>query len=99
MLNNIISLADSPLRSLVIDDEPQVSGFVARVLESDGWDVVETRSADEAFAKIKELEWSLVFCDVVLGETDGYEVLRRFSEAQPEARFVLMTGHGSAAGA
>ena len=99
MLNDMISLANSPLRALVIDDEPQVSGFVARVLESDGWNVVETRTADEAFTKIEELEWSLVFCDVVLGGTDGYEVLRRFSEAQPEARFVLMTGHGSAAGA
>jgi len=99
MLNDLVSLADSPLRALVIDDEPQVSGFVARVLESDGWTVVETRTADDAFAKIGELEWPLVFCDVVLGGTDGYEVLRRFAEAQPETRFVLMTGHGSAAGA
>lgn len=43
--------------------------------------------------------WSLVFCDVVLGGTDGYEVLRRFSKAKPEAAFVLMTGYGSAVGA
>jgi DNA-binding NtrC family response regulator len=99
MLNKFVSVADSQLRALVIDDEPQVSGFVARVLESDGWSVVESRTADDAFAKIGELEWPLVFCDVVLGGTDGYEVLRRFAEAQPEARFVLMTGHGSAAGA
>jgi DNA-binding NtrC family response regulator len=98
MLNDTISIADSALRALVIDDEPQVTGFVARVLESDGWNVVETHTADEALAKI-EMEWSLVFCDVVLGGMDGYEVLRRFSEMQPEARFVLMTGHGSAAGA
>jgi DNA-binding NtrC family response regulator len=30
---------------------------------------------------------------------DGYEVLRRFTREQKDARFVLMTGHGSAAGA
>ena len=90
---------NAPLYALVIDDELQVSGLVARVLESEGWNVVEAISAQEAFTKLEERQWSLVFCDVVLGGTDGYEVLRRFSEAQPEARFVLMTGHGSGAGA
>ena len=35
----------------------------------------------------------------MLGETDGYDVLRRFLEEQPEAKIVLMTGYESAAGA
>jgi DNA-binding NtrC family response regulator len=48
---------------------------------------------------LRKQEWPLVFCDVILGGTDGYAVLRRFSEQQPKARFVLMTGQGSAAGA
>src|ERR1051326_9026360 len=46
--------------------------------------------------------WKLVFCDVRLSdksESEGYAVLRRFVEEQPEAQIVLMTGHGSAAGA
>src|SRR5207237_8522142 len=30
---------------------------------------------------------------------DGYDILRLFSEKQPETRFVLMTGYESAAGA
>jgi len=48
---------------------------------------------------LSEQKWLLVFCDVVLGGTDGYAVLRRFSKKLSEARFVLMTGHGSAVGA
>jgi len=47
-------------------------------------------------------QWSLVFCDVKLGgegSLDGYAVLKRFGQQQPEALIVLMTGHGSAAGA
>ena len=35
----------------------------------------------------------------MLGGADGFAVLRRFSEEQPEAQVILMTGHGSAAGA
>lgn len=87
------------LRALVIDDEIQVSNFIAQVLKADGWDVTEAHSAEEAFKKLDQRSWALVFCDVVLGGVDGYTVLRRFSELQADARFILMTGHGSAAGA
>lgn len=95
----IFTVKNSLLQALVIDDEPQISSFVAQVLEMDGWHVREARSAEQAFDLLDEQQWMLVFCDVVLGGTDGYAVLRRFSEQQPKARFVLMTGHGSAAGA
>ncbi|HEV7700195.1 MAG TPA: sigma-54 dependent transcriptional regulator [Pyrinomonadaceae bacterium] len=89
----------SSLQALVIDDEPQISRFVAEVLTAEGWTVVEVDSADKAFEELERRKWPLVFCDVMLGGTNGYEVLRRFTKEQPEARFVLMTGHGSAAGA
>ncbi len=99
MPRDIIFTVKNSFHALVIDDEPQISGFVAQVLASEGWQVSEARTAEQAFEMLQKQSWSLVFCDVVLGGTDGYAVLRRFSEQQPEARFVLMTGHGSAAGA
>jgi len=86
-------------QALVIDDEAPISALVADVLKSDGWLVSEASTAAEALEKLGEHAWSLVFCDVVLGGPDGYSVLRQFTEMQPDARFVLMTGHGSAAGA
>lgn len=86
------------LQALVIDDEKQVRGFIAEILRGDGWIVTEVESADQAFNLINE-NWWLVICDVMLGEKDGYSVLQKFAEIQPEARFVLMTGFGSAAGA
>ena len=84
---------------MVIDDEPSVLGFVAEVLRSDGWTITEAENADQAYLAMQAERFDLVFCDVMLGSTDGYSVLRRFAAEQPEARFVLMTGHGSAAGA
>jgi DNA-binding NtrC family response regulator len=89
----------TPINALIIDDEPQISGLIAQVLTSDGWHVSEVQTAEQAFEMLQKQHWSLVFCDVTLVGTDGYAVLRRFSEQQPAARFVLMTGHGSAAGA
>ena len=96
---DIISLVNRLPHALVIDDDRQVGALIADVLRSDGWTVHEARNAEEAFHVFNDHPWSLVFCDVVLGGVDGYEVLRRFTQEQKDARFVLMTGHGSAAGA
>lgn len=87
------------MHALIVDDEPQVRRFVADVLRGDGWQISEADTAERAFEMLEEHRWSLVFCDVQLGVTNGFDVLRRFSEAQPDARVVLMTGHGSAADA
>lgn len=83
----------------MIDDEPAVRSLLASVLRDDGWEVYEAGSAHEALQQLSDKQWRLVFCDVVLGGPDGYSVLRRFREAQPDASFILMTGQGSAAGA
>ena len=87
------------LEALVIDDDSQVRHFVSTVLRDDGWSVSEASTAEEAFAIFHQQQWSLVFCDVRLGGENGFAVLRRFVEEQPKAQFILMTGHGSAAGA
>jgi DNA-binding NtrC family response regulator len=91
------------MKALVIDDNELVRDNVAEVLRGEGWEVREADSAARAFEMLGEGDgWQLVFCDVKLSdahEAEGYAVLRRFLEEQPDARIVLMTGHGSAAGA
>jgi DNA-binding NtrC family response regulator len=87
------------MKALVVDDEPAVRDFVTEVLRADGWETSEAETAERAFEMLRDDRWSLVFCDVMLGGADGFSVLRRFTDEQPEAQIVLMTGHGSAAGA
>lgn len=98
-MRGIIRLVNRPLAALVIDDETQIRTLVAQILGMEGWEVSEASTADEAYSFLDSQPWRLVFCDVVLGGPDGYQILRRFTQEQPGARFVLMTGHGSAAGA
>jgi len=87
------------MKALVVDDEAVIRDIVGDVLRADGWTVSEADTAERAFELLSAEEWSLVFCDVVLGGEDGFSVLRRFKEEQPDAQIVLMTGHGSAVGA
>ncbi|HEX7723615.1 MAG TPA: sigma-54 dependent transcriptional regulator [Pyrinomonadaceae bacterium] len=90
------------MKALVVDDDDLIRSNVAEVLSNDGWEVTEAESAPRALELLRGYAWSLVFCDVRLStknDHEGYDVLRSFTEAQPEAQIVLMTGHGSAVGA
>jgi DNA-binding NtrC family response regulator len=90
---------ENKLQALVIDDEPAITAMVGAVLRDDGWEVTETGSAEEAFEMLRNHDWAVVFCDVQLGGADGFSVLRRFKVELPATKVVLMTGHGTAAGA
>src|SRR2546430_17501514 len=90
---------ETNFQALVIDDEPQVREFVSAVLQGEDWAVTQSGSAEDAFAKLGEAKWSVVFCDVMLGGADGFAVLRRFQEELPGNKVGLMTGHGGGGGA
>ncbi|HEY0380434.1 MAG TPA: sigma-54 dependent transcriptional regulator [Pyrinomonadaceae bacterium] len=90
------------MKALVVDDNSLIRSNVAEVLREDGWEVSEAESAEEAFEMLNRDGWALVFCDVKLSDKnsgEGYDVLRRFTDEQPDAQIIIMTGHGSAVGA
>ena len=77
------------MRALVVDDDDLVRSNVAEVLSSEGWEVTEAASAERALELLSSNVWSLVFCDVRLSsknDREGYDVLRSFTEQQPEAQ-------------
>jgi DNA-binding NtrC family response regulator len=92
-------MTERNLHALVIDDEPAVAALVGTILREDGWQVTEVGSAEKAFEMLRAQDWAVVVCDVQLGGADGFSVLRRFKEELPATKVVLMTGHGTAAGA
>lgn len=90
------------MNALVVDDDSLIRRNMAEVLCNDGWEVCEAESAAQAIEMLHREIWTLVFCDVRLSKNngdEGYAVLRSFTEKQPDAQIVLMTGHGSAVGA
>ena len=65
------------MRILVVDDEPEVSDFLARVLREASWapDIVATGEA--ALLALGSTEYDLVVLDIGLPGIDGLEVCRR----------------------
>jgi DNA-binding NtrC family response regulator len=83
---------------LVVDDEPMVRGFAARVLREAGFGVYEAADGAEALdlirAGIADLE--VILSDIVMPRVNGVELLESLSTLRPDLPVLLMSGFGTA---
>jgi DNA-binding response OmpR family regulator len=79
------------VRTLVIEDEPRILGFLARGLEAEGYAVVGARDGREGLALAEQLRCDLVILDLLLPRLDGLSVLRELEATQPELPVVIVS--------
>lgn len=74
----------APVRVLAVDDDATMRLLMKRFLEALPWplEIMQAASAEEAQACIAEAVPEIVFTDVCLGATDGYEMIE-WIRAQP----------------
>ncbi|MBS4044873.1 MAG: response regulator [Alphaproteobacteria bacterium] len=79
---------------LVVEDEALIRMVIADQLRDSGYDVVETRSADEAVALMeKGLHVDVVFSDVNLpGRLNGIGLVRWLRSQRPQIPVLLTSG-------
>lgn len=65
------------VRVLVVDDEPDATTLVKRVLEEYEAEVVMAESARTAFSLLAEQPFSVLVSDIGMPEEDGYQFLKR----------------------
>jgi two-component system response regulator AtoC len=80
---------------LIIDDESTLARNLATFLERLGWTTRVAGSAEEGLAEYGEFRPDIVLLDHNLPGRSGLEALVQLREIDPQARVVLMTGHGS----
>jgi two-component system cell cycle response regulator len=85
--------ADDPAEILIVDDDPDVRVFVRAVLESDGHQVIEAGSGQEAIQRLRIRRPSLVLLDVLMPAMDGFAVVHAIKR-EPGAfvPVILLTG-------
>jgi len=64
------------MRVLLVEDEPQISDFVARGLTENGYSVDTARDGDEAVQWPSVADFDVIILDVMLPSIDGMEVCR-----------------------
>jgi two-component system, OmpR family, copper resistance phosphate regulon response regulator CusR len=79
------------MRILVIEDEPRILAFLARGLETEGFAVVGARDGHEGLRLAQELHCDLVILDLLLPRLDGFSVLGKLEQTQPELPIVIVS--------
>jgi DNA-binding NtrC family response regulator len=88
---------DSHSRILLVDDEPDLLTGLKRsfVNRLPGIEVLAAGGGNEALAILARDEVALVLMDIMMGDTDGLEVLDRIHKLDPELTVIMMTGYGT----
>ena len=81
----------SPVRVLVVDDEPNLTELVAMALRYEGWDVRTAATGTEAVRTAREFSPDAVVLDMMLPDIDGLESLRRMRADEPEVPVLFLT--------
>jgi DNA-binding NtrC family response regulator len=87
---------DSPAhRVLVVDDEPTIRRFAARVLLEEGFEVLEAGDGVEALTTIAAREVNAVVTDIVMPRLNGVQLMEALSVSHPQLPIVLMSGYAT----
>jgi two-component system cell cycle sensor histidine kinase/response regulator CckA len=84
---------------LVVDDEIAVRRFAARVLQRDGFEVLEATDGVQALELVRgqALSVDAVVSDIVMPRMNGVELMDALSASHPDVPVILMSGYATAA--
>lgn len=81
----------TPLRVLVVDDEPNIAELLMMALRYEGWEVRTAGSGREAVDAAKDLDPDVVVLDWMLPDVDGLEVMRRLRSRDEYVPVLFLT--------
>ena len=74
---------------LAVDDDPPVRRLIQRSLREEGFRVVTASNGAEALRIFGEVRPDIVVLDLLLPDTDGFELLRQMREWYPIPAIIL----------
>ncbi|HET8577420.1 MAG TPA: response regulator [Methylomirabilota bacterium] len=78
-------------RVLVVDDEVEFRSVLAEHLQDKGFEVLESKSGEEALAMLAEFKPHIVLLDVMMEGMGGIEALRRIKAKAPDSCVIMVT--------
>ena len=79
-------------RILVVEDEPEVRGFVTDALSVFGYDVTAAGTADEALAAASRMRFDLVLSDLRLPGLRGWDFVVKLRTTDATLPVIMLTG-------
>ncbi|KUJ70331.1 two-component system response regulator [Streptomyces albus subsp. albus] len=81
----------SPVRVLVVDDEPALADLLRMALRYEGWEVATAPDGTQAVRLARETRPDAVLLDVMLPDMDGLTVLGRLRRELPAVPVLFLT--------
>jgi len=82
-------------RLLVIDDEERLRKLLARILQLEGFDVVEAATAKEGLRRLGQDVVDVVLSDVKLPDINGIELTKTIKTTYPAIEVIVLTAYGT----
>jgi len=83
-------------RILVVDDEPNITGLLMKVLHDEGYGVVAASGGREGLAVADRELVHLALVDLTMPDLSGLEVLKGLKEREPAMPVIIMTAYATA---
>ncbi|OBF10101.1 response regulator transcription factor [Mycobacterium sp. 852002-10029_SCH5224772] len=91
-----INRADgSPIRVLLVDDEPALTNLVKMALHYEGWVVDIAHNGREAMAKFERIGPDVLVLDIMLPDVDGLRILERVRQSDVYTPTLFLTARDS----
>ncbi|MET7608194.1 response regulator transcription factor [Streptomyces avermitilis] len=81
----------TPVRVLVVDDDPDLAEVLSGALRYEGWEVRAAADGACAVDEARDLLPDAVVLDVMLPDTDGFAVLRELRTVKPDVCVLFLT--------
>lgn len=89
------STAEMKSRILVIDDEPDMLSGFSSILAALGHSPVPMPDGPSALKTLKEEEFDLIFCDLLMDEMNGFEIIKEAGRIKPGTPIIIFTAYGT----
>jgi CheY-like chemotaxis protein len=88
-------LINTPIRILVVEDEPLIRMDVAEILRAAKFDILEAANADEAIKMLERYsDIRLIFTDIDMpGSMNGLKLVAAVRDRWPPVRIIATSGH------
>ena len=82
-------------RILIIDDEEKLRTLLSRIIQLEGFEVIQAGDCKSALKKLEQTQVDVILCDVKLPDGDGVELSKTIKEKYPLLEIILLTAYGN----
>ena len=82
---------------LIIDDEDQIRKLLSRLMELEGYEVLQAADCRSGLRQVEVNAPNVVLCDVRLPDGNGVDLIEKIKKNSPLSEIIMLTAHGNIA--